>query len=125
MANTLSVQRSSTAEMKTLLILMALSGSYATGGETINLTSLGNPKFLNDARVGYPGNITDYEVLNCPLGYEGVLTKGSNLTNWKLQFELTGAALSGALAELPAGAYPAPLVTGPVTIRIMGPQLQM
>ena len=126
MANQLSCLRSTTAaELKTLVLLVALSGNYTTGGETINLTSILNPKFLLSANVGYPGNIVDYEVLNCPVGYEAVLIPGSNLTNWKLKFEYTGAGANAPFNELAAGAYPGALTTGPVTIRLAGPQLQL
>ena len=126
MANVLSVLRCSVMnQTKTLTLGVQLSGNYVNGtGETINLTAVTNPKQINNGSVGYPGNITEYEVINCPLGYEAVLTKGANLTNWNLKFEYTGAGANTVLNELASGAYSAALLAGPVNLRLVGVQLQ-
>lgn len=110
-----------TFNKKERIIQATLSGNYATGGDTVNLGSVSNPKYLNDANFGYPGNIEDYEVLSCPTGYVGELIPGTTLNNWKIKFSQTGAALSGPLAEIAAAAYPGALTGGTVLLRFRGP----
>lgn len=126
MALALSVVSVNHPQNKKELILKAVpSGNYAAGGDTADLATATNPKYLEDAQFGYPGTIEDYEVLSCPTGFVAELIPGSNLTNWKLKFSETGAALSGPLAELTAAAYPAALTGGTILLRFRGPKGQL
>jgi hypothetical protein len=111
---------------KELIIQTTQSGSYATGGDTMDFTALTANLGLSDALIGFPGNITDYRVVACPFGYKAEIVKGTALTNWKLKIEYTGAAVSSAYAELAAGAYPAGLATVNVfVLSISGPKGQI
>lgn len=110
---------------KELIVQVTASGNYAAGGDTLNLSSATNPNNLSSANFGYPGKIDDYEVLSCPTGFTAELIPGTNLTNWKLKFGETGAALSGPLGEVAAGAYPAGISGGTVLLRFRGPKLQL
>ena len=110
---------------KTLIVKVTASGNYATGGDTLNLATATNPNNRTNGSFGYPGKIDDYEVETCPTGFVAELIPGTNLTNWKLKFSYTGAALSGALAELAAGAYPAAITGGVILLKFTGPKLQL
>lgn len=110
---------------KEIILKVTPSGNYVAGGDTLNLSAATNPKYLVNGVFGYPGNIEDYEVLSCPTGFAAELIPGSNLTNWKLKFSETGAALSGPFAELAAAAYPAALSGGTILLRFRGPKGQL
>lgn len=111
---------------KEITLSVQASGSYTTGGDTLNLNSILNPKFITDGRVGYPGDITDYEVEQSPAGYQGVLVPGATSATWKLKVLQGGGAVSNPSAEIPQAAYPAALLTvGNVfLIRLKGPKLR-
>jgi hypothetical protein len=112
---------------KTIVISAQASGSYTTGGDTVNLTSLANPSNHADGVIGYPGKIEDYEVESSPAGYTGVLVAGGTLGTWKLKVLQGGAAVSNPQAEISAAAYPAALLTVGALfyLRFTGPKLRM
>lgn len=114
-----------TSNKKERVLTITPSGNYVAGGDTLNLSAATNPKQLTDGTFGYPGNIEDYEVVTCPTGFAAELIPGSNLTNWKLKFSETGAALSGPFAEIAAAAYPGALSGGTIVVRFRGPIGQM
>lgn len=110
---------------KEIIVKVTPSGNYVAGGDTLSLSTATNPKYLTNGTFGYNGVIEDYEVLSCPTGFTAELIPGTNLTNWKLKFGETGAALSGPLAEIAAAAYPAGLTGGTVLLRFRGPKGQL
>lgn len=106
---------------KELILSLVASGNYAnsgTTGDVVNLNSILNPNFLGDAQVGYPAIITEYEVIDSPPGYLGVLVKGATPATWGLRVYQTGAAVSGPFAELANGAYPGAVTGSSFTIRL-------
>lgn len=126
MALALAVQKVNVDMREKEIVLKATaSGNYATGGDTVNLTTITNPNFKTNAVFGFPGDINEYEVLSCPTGYVAELIPGATLATWKLKFSATGAALSGALGEIAAAAYPAAITGGTVIVRFKGPKLRL
>jgi hypothetical protein len=110
---------------KEMVLSLTPTGNYVNGGDTVNLTSIANPKYLGNANVGFPGNIQIWEVINCPVGYSAKLIPGATLATWKLKVLQGGAANSTPEAEIPAAAYPAAILADVFTIRLVGPKGQM
>ncbi|HVA62318.1 MAG TPA: hypothetical protein VNF74_01235 [Terriglobales bacterium] len=81
---------------------LTLSGSYATGGDTLDLTATTNPNNLEGAKAF--GRVpTVYAVANLPDGYGAEIVAGAALNNWKMKW------FTASNTELAAGAYPAGL----------------
>ena len=90
---------------KRLYLIATPSASYVTGGDTVDLTSITTSLGQQDANVGWPGNIKNYEVVSAPAGYTAKLIKGATLATWKLKvFQNAGFT--------PAGTNSAPAFTG-------------
>ena len=103
---------------KELSISAVASGNYTAGGDTVNLTSLLNPKNFSNALAGYPGKIEDFSIEQMPAGYGGELIPGTTLANWKLKIFTTSNT------ELGAGAYPAAITGDTIYLRFKGPKLR-
>jgi hypothetical protein len=86
---------------KTITYKVTFSGNYTAGGDTLNLTTATNPKFLSGAFLGYVP--TEYRVCNDAAGYGFEWVPGTTLANGKLKL------WSSANTELAAGAYNAAL----------------
>jgi len=112
---------------KRIVVTAQCSGNYTTGGDTVDLTTIKNPKNLVDAVIGYPTAIEDYEVENAPAGYTGVLVAGATPKTWKLQVLQGGAGNSQPQAEIPQAAYPAALLVVGTTFSLSfsGPKLRL
>jgi hypothetical protein len=96
---------------------LTLSGSYSTGGDTMNLLTATNPNKL-EKPLWSKRKPTGFEVQNFTTGFAAEIIPGTDNTAWLLKIE------NGATgAELAAGAYPAAL-TADVNIRVefSGPQ---
>ena len=104
---------------KQLYLIATPSGNYSTGGDTVNLQAITPTIGQMDAKVGYPGTISESEVSSAPGGYTAVLIKGATLATWKLQI------YSAAGAELAAGAYPAAITGGVFILFLEGPKGQL
>lgn len=102
-----SVNESRRQRIRTAKIVFA-AGDYVTGGMTLNLTTVTNPSNFPCAKFGQ--NPTNAELMNTMPGYTAKITRGTNLTNWLLQFYQTGASSGTALTEVAAGAMPAAIV---------------
>lgn len=122
-ASTSAVRR--TLRDKELVLTLTPTGNYVTGGDTVNLTVIANPAFKGDAAIGYPGDITQFEVIGTPAGYSAKLIKGGTLATWKLMVFQGGAAVSTPSAQLAAAAYPAGVLADVFTIRLIGPHGRM
>jgi hypothetical protein len=84
---------------KRLYIIATPTGSYVTGGDTVDLTAITTTLGQYDANVGYPGNIKNFEMISAPDGYSAKLVKGTTLKNWKLKvFQNAGFTPAGAIA---------------------------
>ena len=88
-----------TLRTKQLYLIATPTQNYATGGDTVDLTSIAATLGQSDATVGYPGNIKDYGVISCPAGYSAQLIPGTTLKNWKLKvFQNAGFTPAGTIA---------------------------
>ena len=78
---------------KQCYLIATPSGNYVPGGDTVDLTkvtlSVGQSA---DSAIGYPGTITDYNVISAPAGYSAKLNKGATLSTWGLQVFEDGAS---------------------------------
>ncbi|HUX66385.1 MAG TPA: hypothetical protein VMV31_02735 [Terriglobales bacterium] len=89
---------------------LALSGNYATGGDTLDLTATTNPNNFEGAKAF--GRVPAvYGVENAPDGYSAEIVAGAALNNWKVKW------FTASNTELAAGAYPAGL-SGAADIRV-------
>ncbi len=82
---------------------IAASGSYSTGGDTLDLSTAA----LQSLSPPIGGAVE----VEGDAGFDYRWVSGTTLANGKVKIFQTGAALSGPLAELAAGAYPA-AITG-------------
>jgi hypothetical protein len=105
-----------TLRTKQLYLIATPSGSYVTGGDTVNLQAITPGKGLADATVGYPGTINESEVASAPGGYNALLVPGATLSTWKLK------VYSVAGTELTAAAYPAAVLAGVFILFLEGPK---
>lgn len=91
------------------VLALAFSGSYTSGGDTLDLTAIDNTTlnrldgFMNftlaGIKIGYP--------LSDSGGYYFEVLRGTTLKNWKIKvYQASGS-------ELGAGAYPAALTAPP------------
>lgn len=113
---------------KELIVQLTPSGNYSgngTTGDVVNLATAKGAFGSESAFFGYPGVIKDFEVLQAPAGYAGILTIGATLATWGLRVYQTGAALSGPFAELANAAYPAGVLAGVFQLRFRGPKLRL
>jgi len=104
---------------KELILKAVASGNYATGGDTVNLTSILNPNNITNAVAGYPGRITEPIVKQFAGGYVAELIPGTTLANWKLKI------FSAPATELAAGAYPAAITGDFFILGFKGPKGQL
>lgn len=84
---------------------VAASGSYTSGGDTLDLTTL--------EALGVPSTqppIVGTAWMDGLAGYDYVFTPGAAVNSGKVKI-FQNAAAAGAFAELAAGAYP-PAITG-------------
>jgi hypothetical protein len=86
---------------KILYIILTPTGAYATGGDTVDLTSIVPALNQTDATIGYPGNIKSYSVVSAPAGYQAKLIKGTTLKNWKLQVSQQGGGTPAGTIAIP------------------------
>lgn len=114
MAAASKLKRMGVAERVTRrVITVTLSGSYAAGGQAIDLTALTNPLGLDGAKQFMEVPIAgDVEILNFPFAYQATWVVGTTLANGKLKIWDESAA-----AEFATGAYAAGL-TGADSITI-------
>lgn len=98
---------------KRLRVKGTLSGNYVTGGITVDLTTISNPKLLSSGKAA--SNPTLGLVLNSPAGYTGELVAGATIKTWLLKVFTTGGA------ELAAAAFPAALAADPFQFEFEGP----
>lgn len=103
---------------KELILAAVASGNYVPGGDTVNLTNILNPNFVEGANVGFPGVIEDFSVEQMPAGYGGELIPGATLATWKLKITTTAGT------ELAAGAYPGAITGDTIYLRFKGPKLR-
>jgi hypothetical protein len=101
-----------TRRRKKLNIEVTMSSNYATGGDTLNLTTMTNPNFLAGANVNSIPPQCDVAFKNGPGGYEPRWVPGTTLANGKVQIYSTGGT------EVAAGAYPAALSGDKLEIEI-------
>lgn len=101
---------------KQLYLIATPTGSYVTGGDTVNLQAITPGKGQADATVGYPGTVSESEVASAPAGYTALLVPGTTLANWKLK------VYSVAGTELAAAAYPAAILAGVFVLFLEGPK---
>jgi hypothetical protein len=102
--------------VKDRILKAVASGSYATGGDTLDLTNVANPNFKTDAKFGQNVAIEDWEVIQSPAGYGAELVQGATLATWKLKVFTT------ANTELGAGAYPGAITGDYFVLRFSGPK---
>ena len=93
---------------------LVFSGSYVTGGDTIDLTAATNPNNMPAAK--FARNPVGFSILNDTPGYKFYLIPGANLTNWKIQVR-QDAGTNNPFAEIAAAGYPG-AITGDANIRI-------
>jgi hypothetical protein len=101
---------------KRLYLIATPTGNYPAGGDTVNLQAITPALGQSDATVGYPGKITNYEVVSAPDGYGALLVKGSTLANWLLQ------VFSTSNTPIATAAYPAGVLAGVFVIMVEGPK---
>lgn len=121
-AGVVSIATTVGAETLSASVSTLVQTNPAGGGDIVDLTHLSNPNNSGDAMVGYPGKITDFAVLQCPLGYKAELIQGATLSTWRLQIEQTGSGSGQPFSELPYANYPAALLAGTFVFRIRGPK---
>jgi len=89
------------------------------GGDTVNLGAITLALGQSAAdTVGYPGKISNYELVSAPAGYPALLVQGATLNTWKLR------VFSAIDTELATGAYPADILSGVFVIMVEGPKNQ-
>jgi hypothetical protein len=90
------------------------SGNYSTGGDTLNLGAIANPKGLNV--TGPTNSVTNLLVgvfSENLSGYYAQVVPGTTLANFKVKF----FALGGA--EVSAGAYPSQITSGSLVLSVL------
>lgn len=92
------------------VVKLTFSGSYTTGGETLDFTTQTNPN--NWEMPKWARKPTGFDVENSTPGYKFEILPGTLLTNWKVKI----TDLTNAGAELAQSAYPA-AITGDTNIR--------
>lgn len=91
---------------------ITMSGNYAAGGDTLDLTKATNPSYLQGAGFSNVPVLSDVTVKNSPDGYTAEFVPGTTLANSKIKF------MSTADTELAAGAYPANLAAVKLELEI-------
>lgn len=94
------------------------SGSYSTGGDTLDLSVLG-PLGLPSSKPPIQGTAW----MDGLAGYDYVFTPGSAQNNGKVKI-FQNAAGAGAFTELAAGAYPGAITGDTITFYGIFPKLQ-
>ena len=97
---------------------IAASGNYATGGDTLDLTSL--------EALGVPSTrspIAGTAWMDGLAGYDYVFAPGADINSGKVKIFQQGSA-AGAFAELASGAYPAAITADTITFYGIFPRLQ-
>lgn len=85
---------------KSVLYSVVLSGSYSTGGDTLNLNGATSAKLPGEL---WSANPAYGKIIQGFAGYDAEIVKGTNATNWKLKLftsantETTAAAYNAAL----------------------------
>ena len=88
---------------------LTFSGNYSTGGDTLNLATASNPRFLD---AGYPSRVPDQiDVMGNPGGTSAEAVLGTGMTDNKIKL------FSAPNTELAAGAYNA-AVTGDLNVQV-------
>ena len=102
---------------KKLYLIATPSNNSVAAGDTVDLTKITNTLGQSDANIGYPGTITNYEVVSAPDGYTATLVKGATLATWLL------IVYSAANTPLPdATPYPAGVTGVPFILMVEGPK---
>jgi hypothetical protein len=114
----LSIATSKPAEVLSVTVSSLVFTNPAGGGDTVNLTAISVPLGVSDGAIGYPGKITEYQVLKFAGGYVAELVPGTTLANWLLR------VYSAAGTELATGAYPAAILADTFLISLVGPKLR-
>jgi hypothetical protein len=104
-----------TRRRRRVSLALTFSGSYATGGDTLNLTTVTNPSFLSAAGFSTIPTTTDVSFRNGAGGYDFDFVPGTTLANSKIKL------FSAANTELAAGAYNAALTGDTLNIEISIP----
>lgn len=92
---------------ESILLSLAFSGSYPTGGDTLDFTSIINTQALADVPSPTQLPICVDKTEQSMDGYYAEVVKGSALNNWKLRVWQPGGT------EYAAGAYGAPFTNSP------------
>jgi hypothetical protein len=104
-----------TRRKKKLVIALTFSGSYSTGGDTLNFTTMTNPSFVANANVAKIPSVADVVFQNGAGGYDFDFVPGTTLANSKIKI------FSAANTELAAGAYNAALTGDTLNVEINRP----
>jgi hypothetical protein len=89
-----------TRSRATRTLALTMSGNYATGGDTLDLTATTNPNNIAGAKAF--GRVPAVSrVNNVPDGYSAEVVPGAALNNWKVKW------FTASNTEVAAGAYPA------------------
>jgi len=95
---------------------VAASGSYSTGGDTIDLS-----QFPTIATTQAP--VRGTASMDGLSGYDYIFSPGSAMNNGKVKIFQQGSA-AGPFPELPAGAYPSAINSDTITFYGIFPKLQ-
>lgn len=113
----LALQTSSTDvshRLNKLRVKATPSGNYSAGGDTVNLTTITNPKLLSGGRAG--SLPTGARIVRYAAGYLAELILGATMQTCLLKI------YSAPGVELAAGAYPAALAADFYEFELEGPK---
>lgn len=83
---------------KKLYLNAQASGNYTPGGDLLNLQAITLKVGQSaDSAIGYPGQISQANVVSAPPGFSATLVKGATLSTWGLQVFETAAAEPGGV----------------------------
>lgn len=109
----LSIATSKGAEV--LSITVSSLVETTPGGDTVNLGAITLAVGQSSAdTIGFPGSISNFEVISSPAGYPAMLVQGATLNTWKLR------VFSAIDTELATGAYPADILSGVFILMVEG-----
>lgn len=111
-----AIGTSNTRRSKTIKTTMTPSGTYPTGGDPIDLTTITNPTFQQGVQ---PGSVpTSVQIDNTPAGFAAEIVAGTG-TNLATSFKLKVYSAPGV--ELANAAYPAGLLADSFLVALNGP----
>ena len=114
----LSIATSKGAEV--LSITVSSLVETIAGGDILDLTSITAALGQSDATIGYPGKVSNFQVISAPAGYPApTIVKGTTLKNWRLR---TYSAID---TEQATGNYPTDVAAGTFVLMFEGAKSQM